>query len=153
MLPTMLAVAFAFALAGPLAAAKPERVAVPQEDFVISGFCDFDVLVHPLASKTFNTTFFDRDGNPTREHGTGRLVVRMTNLDTGRSIDLNISGPGTFVNSPAGLTVDTHGNWMLFIDGQLFTLSGHGQFFVDATSETIVSRRGHVTDLCPILGS
>ena len=77
----------------------------------------------------------------------------MTNIDSGRSIELNISGPGTFVDGPAGLTVDTHGNWMLFIDGQLFTLSGHGQFFVDATSETIVSRRGHITDLCPILGS
>ena len=119
---------------------------------MISGFCDFDVLVEPLASKTYNTTFFDRDGNPTRDLGTGRLVVRMTNVDTGRSIELNISGPGTFVDGPAGLTVDTHGNWMLFIDGQLFTLSGHGQFFVDATSETIVFRRGHITDLCPILG-
>ena len=76
----------------------------------------------------------------------------MTNVDTGRSIELNISGPGTFVDGPAGLTVDTHGNWMLFIDGQLFTLSGHGEFFVDATSETIVSRHGHITDLCPVLG-
>ena len=152
-LATMLAAALVLAVAGPAAAAKPERVAVPQEDFVISGFCDFDVLVEPLASQTFNTMFFDRDGNPTRDHGTGRLVVRMTNIDSGRSIELNISDPGTFVDGPAGLTVDTHGNWMLFIDGQLFTLSGHGQFFVNATSETIVSRRGHVTDLCPILGS
>lgn len=147
------AVGLVLALAGPAAAGKPERVAVPQETFVISGFCDFDVLVEPLASKTFNTTFFDRDGNPTRDHGTGRLVIRMTNIDSGRSIELNISGPGRFVEGPAGLTVDTYGNWMLFIDGQLFTLSGHGQFFVDATSETIVSRRGHITDLCPILGS
>jgi hypothetical protein len=151
-LATIAAVALVLALAGPAAAAKPERVAVPQETFVISGFCDFDVLVEPLASKTYNTTFFDRDGNPTRDLGTGRLVVRMTNVDTGRSIELNISGPGTFVDGPAGLTVDTHGNWMLFIDGQLFTLSGHGQFFVDATSETIVFSRGHITDLCSILG-
>jgi hypothetical protein len=146
------AFALVLALAGPAAAAKPERVAVPAEDFVISGFCHFDVLVETLHSKTFNTTFFDRDGNVTRDLGTGRLVVRMTNVDTGRSIELNISGPGRFVDGPAGLTVDTHGNWMLFIDGQLFTLSGHGEFFVTATSETIVSRHGHITDLCPILG-
>ena len=149
----MAAGALVLAIAGPAAAAKPERVPVPPQDFVISGFCDFDVLVETLASKTYNTTFFDRDGNVTRDLGTGHLVVRMTNVDTGRSIELNISGPGTFVNSAAGLTVDTHGNWMLFIDGQLFTLSGHGVFFVDATSETIVSRRGHVTDLCPVLGA
>ena len=76
----------------------------------------------------------------------------MTNVDTGRSIELNISGPGTFVDDAAGLTVDTHGNWMLFIDGELFTLSGHGEFLVDANGETIVSRHGHVTELCPILG-
>jgi hypothetical protein len=96
----MAAGALVLALAGPAAATKPERVAVPQGDFVISGFCAFDVLVEPLASKTFNTTFFDRDGNPTRDHGTGRLVVRMTNIDSGRSIELNISGPGTFVENP-----------------------------------------------------
>ena len=41
---------------------------------------------------------------------------------------------------------------MLFIDGQLFTLSGHGEFFVDDTSETIVSRHGHITDLSRVLG-
>ena len=123
---TMAAGALVLALAGPAVAVKPERVAVPQEDFVISGFCDFDVHVEPLASKTFNTTFFDRDGNATRDHGTGRLVVRMTNIDSGRSIELPTSRSGQFVDGPAGLTVDTYGNWMLFIDGQLFTLSGHG---------------------------
>ena len=101
-LATMATVALVLALAGPAAAAKPERVAVPQEDFVISGFCDFDVLVHALASKTFNTTFFDRDGNPTRDLGTGRLVVRMTNVDT-RSIDrAEHLGPGHVRGRPRG---------------------------------------------------
>ena len=59
-LATMAALALALAFAGPAAAAKPERVPVPQEVFVISGFCDFDVLVEALASKTYDTTFFDR---------------------------------------------------------------------------------------------
>ena len=65
---------------------------------------------------------------------------------------LNVSGPGTFVEGSDGLVVDTHGRWLLFLAGELFLLSGHGTFLV-ADTETIVSRRGHVVDLCAVLAA
>ena len=43
-------------------------------------------------------------------------------------------------------------NWLLFFAGELFTLSGHGVFLV-ADTETIVSRHGHIVELCSILAA
>ena len=138
-------------LAAPVAAAKPDRVPFESEDFVLTGYCGFEILVETLANNGYDTTFFDRDGNPSRTQTTGRLVLRMTNLDNDTSITLNVSGPGRFVEDADGVTVDTHGPWMLFFAGELFTLSGHGVFRIDANGETIVSRSGRVVDLCPVL--
>jgi hypothetical protein len=137
--------------AGPVAAAKPDRSPTESDDFTLSGFCGVDILVETLANNAHDTTFFDRDGNPTRSETNGRLVIRMTNVETGTSITLNIPGPGRFVEDADGLTVVTRGPWMLFFAGELFTIHGHGVFRIDAAGETIVSLRGHVVDLCPIL--
>ena len=144
------AAAVVLALAAPVSAAKPERSFAPAGDIVISGICEFDVLVETIANNEYSTTFFDRSGNVTRTQVAGRLVERVSRIGGDTSIILNVSGPGRFVDGDEGLIVDTHGTWLLFFAGELFTLSGHGQFLV-ADTETIVSMRGHVVDLCSIL--
>ena len=65
----MAALALVLALAGPAAAAKPERVAVPRRTSSSPGSATSTSSSRPLANKSYNTTFFDRDGNPTRDLG------------------------------------------------------------------------------------
>ena len=144
------AVILVLALAGPVAAAKPERAFAPADDIVVSGICAFDVLIETVVNKEYATTFFDQDGNVTRTQISGHLVQRVSRVGGDRAIVLNVSGPGRFVDTTEGLFVDTHGRWLLFIAGEMFVLSGHGQFLVN-DSETIVSRRGNVLELCAIL--
>jgi hypothetical protein len=147
----ILAVAVAvLALAAPVSAAKPDRSFAPAGDIVVSGICEFDVLIETVANNEYFTTFFDRSGNVTRMQVAGHLVQRTSRVGGDTSIVLNVSGPGKFVDGDEGLVVDTHGTWLLFFAGQLFTLSGHGVFLV-ADTETIVSRHGHIVELCSIL--
>jgi hypothetical protein len=138
------------ALAAPVSAAKPDRSFAPAGDIVISGICEFDVLVETIANKEYSTTFFDRSGNVTRTQVAGHLVERVSRIGGDTSIVLNVSGPGKFVDGDEGLIVDTHGTWLMFFAGQLFTLSGHGRYFV-ADTETIISRHGRIVELCSIL--
>jgi hypothetical protein len=146
-----LGAALLVAMAAPVAAAKPDRSFAEAGDILVSGFCDFDVVEHPLANNEYFTTFFDRDGNVTRTQVTGRLVLELINLETGRSIVVNASGPGRFVDDADGTTVHTGGTWILNFAGEFFMLSGRGVFRIDADGETIVARRGHIVELCPLL--
>jgi hypothetical protein len=146
-----LALGMVLVLAAPVAAAKPDRSFAEAGDIVVSGYCDFDVIEHPLSNNEYFTTFFDRDGNVTRSHVAGHLVLELINVESGHSIVVNASGPGRFVDDADGTTVLTGGNWVLNFAGRFFMLNGRGVFRVDANGETIVAIRGHVTDLCPPL--
>ena len=53
-------------------------------------------------NKEVLTTFYDKDGNVIRQHIAGTLKVRLTNVATDKSVDLNISGPGTYTFPPDG---------------------------------------------------
>ena len=90
----VVAAALILAAAAPASADKPLREPFPSEDFDISGSCDFDVSIHTLENKEFIKSYFDDDGNLTRQIVNGRLVIELTNLETGESIVYNISGPG-----------------------------------------------------------
>ena len=146
----LVAAASVLALAAPVSAAKPDRSFAPADDIVISGICEFDVLVETIANNEYYTTFVDRSGNVTRTQVAGRFVQRVSRIGSDTSVVLNVSGPGTFVDGDEGLIVDTHGTWLMYIDGQLFTLSGHGQYLI-ADTENVVSRHGRVVELCSIL--
>src|SRR5262245_427240 len=93
----------AIAVAAPVAAAKPDRAFAPADDVLVD-LCEFDVLQHRLVNNEYFTTFFDRDGNVTRSQVNGHLVVELTNLESGKSIVLNASGHGRFVEDADGLT-------------------------------------------------
>jgi hypothetical protein len=80
----------ALAVTTPASADKPIREPVVLDDFVLEGSCAFPVLIEVIANKE-HVTFFS-DG---RLHVTGKLVVRLTNLDNPAQVmELNISGPG-----------------------------------------------------------
>src|SRR5438874_521583 len=90
-----------------LALAAPVRtpVSIPDQ-FTLTGVCSSDVQVDVLTNKEVATTL--SNGNVIT---TGALKVRLTNVDTGKSVVLNISGPS--VTSPDGTTI-TGGPWLFF---------------------------------------
>jgi hypothetical protein len=146
-----LALALVLVLASPVAAAKPDRSFAEAGDIVVSGYCDFDVIEHPLSNNEYFTTFFDGHGNVTRTHVAGRLVLELINVDSGDSIVINSSGPGRFVDDADGTTILSGGTWILNFAERFFILNGRGVFRVDGNGETIVALHGQVTDVCPLL--
>ncbi len=151
--PVLLAMTLAFAAVGSTLAAKPDRVfAESPTDFTLSGFCSFPVHAEVVVNNEYATTFYDRDGNVTRTHISGRYVVRLTNTMTGTAIELQASGPGSFVADAEGLTVNARGTWFLYFAGRLLAVTGHTTLRVDAAGETIVGVRGRTVELCEVLG-
>ena len=144
----------------PVAAADPpEHIPLPgSEPFVIEGSCDFPVLLEEIANKTKLTSFSDG-----REVVTGKLKVRLTNLDDpSNSLVLNISGPGvTTPRDDGGFTLKATGAWLWFFapgelgpgsPGMMFTT--HGQARLVATGEGELSYRllsGTRSEVCPRL--
>jgi hypothetical protein len=116
-----LALAIAIALmassASAVLAGKPTREPSPSPvAFDLSGFCAFTVHVDTLADNETAITYVGRDGQPTFTRVTGHLVTRVTNVSTGKSAVLNISGPGTFSPLADGTTrVIGTGNWLLYL--------------------------------------
>jgi hypothetical protein len=143
----------------PAWATKPVRERLPNADAVIEGVCDFAVDIHVLVDNEYITTFFDNDGNPTHANINGHLVVRLTNLDTGDSVDRNISGPGTLYFGET-VVLKATGAWMfIFLPDMLgegsppMFIINHGQFWLDFGEEfqTILLQTGHQEDVCATL--
>ena len=138
------------------APAAPTRVEPPStlpEPFLLpAGTCPFPVQVTFLADKEKTTTFSDKDGNQVRSIQTGTLKVQLTNLDTGQTLNLNISGPQ--VSYPDGTSI-TRGPWLFFFppdntQGQeagLILIHGRTEYTADSFS--VLS--GNVQDVCAAL--
>ena len=69
-------------------AAKPTREPLPIGDEVFSGVCSFSVERRVLVNKSILTTYSNGD-----QRITGTFKQRLTNLTTGKFIDLNSPGP------------------------------------------------------------
>ena len=61
--------------------------------------CGFPVSLQVTEAKRSATTIMTADGTTT-VHESGLLKVRLTRVGTEQSIDLDVSGPGTFVSTP-----------------------------------------------------
>src|SRR5262249_60567131 len=86
--------------AAPVSAKPPTKE--PQgpvfAEFAAGEVCDFNLREESLDSRAKTITFDRRDG-AFKQNLSGRLVERLTNLDTGASIVRNSSGPAkVFVN-------------------------------------------------------
>lgn len=144
-----LAVLGAGLMLAPLAVAdKPGNDPLPAPD-ATGAYCeDFDVLLHATNNKERILTFSDG-----RALVVGKLKMELTNLETGKTIAVNASGPVFFAAD--GSTVTLKGATLLAGQEGFFgpgseprlTLGG-GSVVVDLASGAILSERGHSIDLC-----
>ena len=138
------------ALLVPVAVAdKPIKEPLPAPPFlIVSDSCFFDVRIDFLVNKEFIKTFASG-----KTLITGRLVVRVTNLDNpSKSRVLNISGPGKD-DLAAPSTVHLSGSSLVFFPGVMVLTHGPVSLTFDAdgnvTSFTQTSSSSR--DLCALL--
>jgi hypothetical protein len=132
-----------FVLAGTAGATKPfmERVVLGPDTL---NACGFPVLIQPTAPDVQNFFIFS-DGEI---FGSGPFVGTATNLDTGKTVKINLSGSFSVVEHSDGTTTITSNGFVLSsLFGTIF--SGHGVLELDA-SGNVTSRtfNGTERDLC-----
>jgi hypothetical protein len=139
------------AFAAPAGAVKPEAAPAPFPE-ATGQYCeDFAVRIRATTNRGTIRVF-----STGAAMITGTLKVEVTNLETGKTIELNISGPARI--SSDGTTLVGTGAWLLFGEPGFFgpgsprTLeTSHGRLVVDLVDGSIVSQIGHRVELCPAL--
>ena len=153
-----------FGNALPAAAAPPTRETISFNAPVVlpaTAFCPFDVRLEPLSNNERLTTFSDQAGTVRFSIITGGLKVRLTNLATGQSVDLNVSGPARFTPQPDGsLLITNLGASLVFFSPHGPEVPGlalvHGRIVMalDAAGHlSLQTQRGQIQDLCALLAS
>jgi hypothetical protein len=144
----------AAALLVPIAAAdKPLKEPSPFPD-ATGQYCeDFPVLVHATTNNGSTHVF-----SSGAVLFTGSLKVEVTNLDTDKTIALNISGPGKI--SADGATLTGSGPWLFFGEAGFFgpgsppeLSTNSGRFAISLADGSFISRVGRTVDLCPLLAA
>jgi hypothetical protein len=146
------------ALFAPTATAdKPLKEPLPPPEDAIhpAGLvCPFPLAEEVVSDRGKSITFSDGS-----QLVTGTLKERLTNLDTGESIVVNVSGPGKFTVEGDVLHVFGRGAWLLVATaeepggpGALF-IHGHIRFDVDLLTgaPSNLQVRGSTRDLCEVL--
>jgi hypothetical protein len=157
---TVVAVALATAVAA--WADKPDKFPAPggSASFPAGFVCPFALSLEPVVDRATGTVHFDKQGDVRWFHGSGHLVYRYTNDDTGQSVDLNISGPGKQTEGSDGLLhFDGTGPWTLLFfptdnpSSTALYIKGHLHFTVDPSDGTLtlVSYTGTAENLCDLL--
>jgi hypothetical protein len=134
------------ALAGTAGATRPFMERDLQGPFTLAAGepCSFAVLVEPTAPDVGNLFFFSTG----ELFGAGPFVATATNLDTGKTLKINLSGSFSVVeNSDGTVTITSNGFVLSTLFGTIF--SGHGVLVLDA-SGNVISRtfNGTEVDLC-----
>ena len=93
-----------FATAASAANGKPTKVAITngQQSFSApaGGVCSFAFAATPLSNNQYFKTYPTETNGDFRELINGVLKEQLTNVDTGKSIIVNVSGPGTEIIHP-----------------------------------------------------
>jgi hypothetical protein len=140
----------ALVFAGPAGATQPFMERIPQgpdtlvNPFTLEPTCGFPVLIQPTAPDVTNLIIFS-DGEIT---GPGPFVGTATNLDTGKTVKINLSGSFSFVqHSDGSVTVTSYGHVLSSLFGTIFF--GHTILEIDANGN-VTSRtfNGMAEDLC-----
>jgi hypothetical protein len=133
----------ALVLAGTAGARTPFMERQVQGPFTL-GACSFPVLIQPTAPDVLNLFVFS-DGEL---FGAGPFVGTATNVDTGKTVNINLSGSFSVVeHSDGAVTVTSHG----FVLSSLFGVIVSGRTVIqvaangDVTSSTTSGRQ---EDLC-----
>jgi hypothetical protein len=145
-----------------LAGGKPVKASdgpVPPVIHPAGEVCDFDLLYEDILNTSHSLTFPVGDDGTERVMFGGRIVLRLTNLDTGASRVYNASGPGTFTFGDT-LVVHANGPWLLtFFEGDAdgpgaWYTRGHMRVEVDLDTGQVISviRPANTIDVCEQLG-
>jgi hypothetical protein len=119
------------------------------------GCAGFAITVTIDVDRQQVTTFFDKNGTPTRQTITGRLILSVANDSTGESRTYRLGGAIHIAFGADGsLTLTLTGNTLVSLfpndvpPGPSTTKgSGRAVIHIDALF-TLVSRTGHVEDVC-----
>ena len=149
----------------PASAGADPPVPVPAFEGTLEGICSFDVELTVVRQNEFiiHETLAP-DGTIYLQYA-GNLVVQVTNVETGKSLTYNISGPGTFWQNEAAGTFggQLYGPNLLWTAPEnlpdapagvpaLSYTTGPVSFAVDASGKTTsYSHRGRTTDVCAAL--
>ena len=141
------------------ASGKPTRSPLPAGDFEAPAglLCSFGVLSEPVVNNQVVKTFPPEPNGDIVQLATGAFVTRLTNTSTGKSITVNISGPGRFTIHPDGsATLEASGRWFFaMIENAPFSAfisSGHAVLSLGSEGTvTLVSQSGRVEDVCALL--
>jgi hypothetical protein len=149
------------ALALPAAAQKPTIQLIPFTSVFVpaADACGFDLLVTPQAGRPNKERIIQFNNAAIIA---GPLFVTLKNLSTGRTIDLNISGPSHQLTLSGNTTVVSTGPSIQPLPADLLTAAGlpllpliHGQivFTVDDQGNvtSIQKVTGTVQDVCQLL--
>jgi hypothetical protein len=144
------AVALAAAVfASSASAVKPTREPGNFGDAVFSGVCSFDVARHVVIDRSVITTYSDGTVRIT-----GTFKQTLTNLDTGKTIFVNASGPVIIETHPDGSSTEIDlGRQFLRPPGQLLLTSGRVVWEFDAAGNTTSFTQvgGTSQDVCALL--
>ena len=134
---TLVAVALLTVLAaGAASAAQPIREPLVIEDEDFNNLCPFPVRLEITANKEYVKFFSDG-----RILVNGKLFVRVTNLDTGESLDANVSGPAQI--TPLSERGAGRGIFLLFPQD----VGGPGLILVTGRTDTVRGEDGFITGL------
>jgi hypothetical protein len=163
----LLTVCFALALAlfstTLISAQGPTRSPVNNQPFTVAAGqgCNFPLHGEPLIDQEVTKTFPPESNGDVKVIITGRLVFELTNLDTGKSLVVNISGPVTAVFHPDGSVRADFGGLsgpIVFFPTDIppgpKAFINSGRLVVDITPSgqlILVSQSGHEEDVCAAL--
>jgi hypothetical protein len=130
-------------LAGTAGATKPFKERDVQGPDTLEA-CSFPVLIQPTAPDVSNFFIFS-DG---KILGSGPFVGTATNLDTGKTIKINLSGSFSVVEHSDGtVTITSHGAVLSSLFGTI--IHGRTVIQLDANGDvTSSTTNGTVEDLC-----
>ena len=151
-----LTVAVALCAAATASANPPTRTPVLPLVDNIDPACGFDVLVDYLESNLVSTTFSNA-ASPVVEIDSGAAKVELTNLETGKTIVVNISGPQVVkVFSDGSVVVAEEGPWIHHnVPGLpgIFQTKGRVTITIDAAGNVTIDGNGRIVDLCAALAA
>jgi hypothetical protein len=134
-------------------------------DRTLKGICPFDVQLTVVRQNEFIIHETVASDGTIYDQYAGNLVVEVTNVETGKSLTYNISGPGTFWHNPTTGTLggQLYGPNLLWTTPEnlpdepagvptLSYTTGPVSFTGDASGKTtFYSHRGTTTDVCAAL--
>src|SRR5262245_45638251 len=135
-------------------AGKPTIQRIPYEDHFVSESCGFPVQVD-ATGKVVDISYTDELGNFHDFQAGPEVKQSMTNLVTGKTIVVNISGPGQYTFGPDGsFTLVGTGLWSwsrvnpATLAPGMFLTQGRFVLSISATGVRTFTSTGTIIDLC-----